>query len=468
MVINSLNFLLFFVLVFSLYYIPKRDKNIQNTILFIANYAFYAFANWCMCLFLLIMNIATYWMGIKIEKSKNNIYVVLSILIGLTPLIYYKYYHFFLESIYDIFHLIGVHMHESTVKIALPLGISFFTFKIISYFIEIHKSNIKAEKNFIILSNYISFFPTIISGPIDRPNSFISQLLVIRKFNYELAVDGCRQILWGLFKKMVIADNIANIVNEVWNDYTNLPASTLIWTACLYSIQIYTDFSGYSDMAIGVGKLLGFNIIKNFNMPYFSRNMNEFWKKWHVSLTSWFTDYIYKPLGGNRCSKIRHLINILIVFLVSGLWHGANWTFVLWGAFHGLLLIISILMKQEKYKEIIAKDKNLPKFTEIVLMLKVFMLSTIGWILFRATTISDGFLYLKRIFTTTWLIRPDIHINILSYIFILFVLEWITRDKEHPLQLKSNKFISYSLYLFLTYLIIYHQGQSSDFIYFKF
>ena len=196
--------------------------------------------------------------------------------------------------------------------------------------------------------------------------------------------------------------------------------------------------------------------------------MNEFWKKWHVSLTSWFTDYIYKPLGGNRCSKIRHLINILIVFLVSGLWHGANWTFVLWGAFHGLLLIISILMKQEKYKEIIAKDKNLPKFTEIVLMLKVFMLSTIGWILFRATTISDGFLYLKRIFTTTWLIRPDIHINILSYIFILFVLEWITRDKEHPLQLKSNKFRSYSLYLFLTYLIIYHQGQSSDFIYFKF
>ena len=469
MAINSLSFILFFVVLSTFYYGTSVHKQLQNYVLLIANYVFYGFVNWRMAIFLFIVVGIAYIIGLEIEKNGNRKKITaVGILLAVGLLAYFKYFNFFIKSFCHLLENIGLQANYHVFNIVVPVGISFFTFRIISYLVEIYRGNVNAEKDFVVFSNYISFFPAIASGPIDRPNTFLPQLHKARVFNYDLAVDGTRQILWGLFKKMVIADNIANVVDGVWDNYVNEPASSLFWTACLYSIQIYADFSGYSDMSIGVGKLMGFNIMKNFEMPYFSRNMSEFWRKWHISLTSWLTDYIYKPLGGSRCSKYRHLTNLMIVFLISGLWHGADWSFVAWGGFHGVLLIALVLLKGKKYNHYISKNRMLPSFHELICMLVVFLFSSLGWIFFRADSMPDACSYIVHMLCNNWLIKPDFHVKIIVFILVMFILEWITRTKEHPLQMNCGQYMKWGFYLVLTYMIIYHQGQSTDFIYCEF
>lgn len=471
MTINSLNFLCFIIIVFILYYNPiKSTRIIQNRVILISSWIFYLLVDYRTFPILLVSTILFWYLGELIYQKPKKVSLriqLLGVIAGTFLLLYFKYYNFFITSFSSFFNQLGIQSNWNTLHIILPIGISFYTFKLISYLVEIRRKNIPPCHNFFDFATYIAFFPTISSGPIDRPYTFLPQLERKRDFNYQLTVDGMQQILWGIFKKMVIADNIATIVDNTWLNYTQEYATTLIWTSILYSIQIYADFSGYSDMSIGVGKLLGFNISTNFKMPYFTRNMAEFWRKWHISLTSWFMDYIYKPLGGSRVPKIIHLRNILIVFIVSGLWHGANWTFVLWGAYHGIILCVLIILHTPKYKESIANTALYPSFKEILQMVSVFILSTVGWILFRANTITDAIGYFHRILTTSWLHIPTMHSNICIYILLMITAEWCTRKYEHPFQTHHRQ-TKYVLYFILTYLIIYHQGQPSGFIYFQF
>ena len=280
--------------------------------------------------------------------------MITSIVINVGILALFKYYNFFVGSFADLF---GLQNSILSLKLVLPLGISFFTFQAISYVVDVYKRKIEPT-NLVDCLLYVGFFPKLLAGPIERPTNLIPQIQKPRVFEYDLAVDGCRQMLWGLFKKVVIADNAALYVNQVYGDYSNQSGSTLLLAAILYSIQIYGDFSGYSDMAIGTAKLLGFRFRDNFLFPYFSRNMNEFWRWWHISLNTWFVDYVYIPLGGSRNGKWHTIRNIMVVFLLSGLWHGADWSFVAWGAYHGLLLALLILLNgNTKYEHVVADDR---------------------------------------------------------------------------------------------------------------
>ena len=347
------------------------------------------------------------FLGIAIQKStekKALIFNSLGVFLGVGLLLYFKYLNFFIESFSDLFNTIGLKVNSTTFNIILPLGISFFTFRLISYVIEVRRGKIEATTDFVGFATYVAFFPTILSGPIDTPNRFIPQLQSKRSFDYNLVLDGCRQILWGLFQKVVIADNLAELINDVWTDMPNQSGSTLLIMAILYSFQLYTDFSGYSHMAIGVGKILGFRITKNFNTPYFSRNVAEFWRNWHISLTSWLTDYIFIPLNikfrnlGNLSAIIAIVINMVLV----GLWHGANWTFVVFGLYHGLLFIPLILTKAVfKKKKLKVNRFGSPSISDSFRIIGTFLLWTLSLIVFRAESISHAFTYISEIFSSS-------------------------------------------------------------------
>lgn len=471
MSINSLDFFSFFLITFAFYYISQRSKRLQNWILLLSSLAFYFSVDWEMGVILCGCTLVAYWAGLYISSrelgSKERKYgMFFSVSIFVCLLAYFKYCNFFVNSCLDFLNSLGFHTERTSLSIIVPLGISFFTFKIISYILEVYWGKVERCSSFLSFANYITFFPTIASGPIDRPYTFLPQLEKPRLFNYSLAVDGTGQILWGLFKKMVVADNLALVVNEYWAGYEQESGIALFWVACLYSIQIYADFSGYSDMSIGVGKLLGFNICRNFRNPYFARNMSEFWRKWHISLTSWLTDYIYKPLGGSRCSQKRHLMNLMIVFLVSGLWHGADWSFVFWGGYHGLLLVILVLIGTKKYKDAILGI--VPSFYEAMCMLSVFICSTIGWIFFRADNMTSAWGYIQAMCMNTWLVKPDLYVKYWFFIGLMFGMEWLTRNDDHPLIGNYPRCVKWILYVILSYSIVYHQGVSADFIYFQF
>lgn len=347
----------------------------------------------------------------------------------------FKYYNFFVGSFADLF---GLQSSIHSLKIVLPLGISFFTFQAIAYVVDVYKRKIEPT-NLVDCLLYIGFFPKLLAGPIERPTNLIPQIQKPRVFDYNLAVDGCRQMLWGLFKKVVIADNAALYVNQVYGDYANQSGSTLLLAAILYTIQIYGDFSGYSDMAIGTAKLFGFRFRDNFLFPYFSRNMNEFWRRWHISLNTWFVDYVYIPLGGSRNGKWHTIRNIIIVFLLSGLWHGADWSFVAWGAYHGLLLVLLILLNRNtKYEHVVAYDKTIPTLKELGQMLLVFALATFGWMMFRADNMTQFIDYTARMFSTDlfsapYLINRAYYTPLCTGILVVFLVEWLQRNKSHGL-----------------------------------
>ena len=397
-----------------------------------------------------------------------KLWMITNVVLDLGVLALFKYYNFFVGSFANLF---GLQNSIHSLKIVLPLGISFFTFQAIAYVVDVYKRKLEPT-NLADCLLYIGFFPKLLAGPIERPTNLIPQIQKPRVFEYDLAVDGCRQMLWGLFKKVVIADNAALYVNQVYGDYANQSGSTLLLAAILYTIQIYGDFSGYSDMAIGSAKLLGFRFRDNFLFPYFSRNMNECWRRWHISLNTWFVDYVYIPLGGSRNGKWHTIRNIMIVFLLSGLWHGADWSFVAWGAYHGLLLVLLILLNRNtKYEHVVAYDRWFPSYKEVGQMLLVFALATFGWMMFRADNMSQFLDYTARMCSADLLSKPYLvgYSGLVMNIGLLFVVEWFMRKKKHGLDVANlPAYIRYLIYLGMTFIIFAFGGNTVNFIYFQF
>ena len=485
MLFNSLTYAVFFPIVFAIYWLLRKNKQWQNVFLLLASYVFYAWWDYRFLLLLFGLSFAAYGSGMLIERSRKlkvegvkwkvgaKFWMVANIVLDLGVLAVFKYYNFFVGSFADLF---GLQNSIHSLKIVLPLGISFFTFQAIAYVVDVYKRKIE-QSNLVDCLLYIGFFPKLLAGPIERPTNLIPQIQKERVFEYDLAVDGCRQMLWGLFKKVVIADNAALYVNQVYGDYTNQSGSTLLLAAILYTIQIYGDFSGYSDMTIGSAKLLGFRFRDNFLFPYFSRNMNEFWRRWHISLNTWFVDYVYIPLGGSRNGKWHTIRNIMVVFLLSGVWHGADWSFVAWGAYHGLLLVLLILLNRNtKYEHVVAYDKWYPSVKEFGQMILVFALAIFGWMMFRADNMMQFMDYTARMCSADLLSMPKLHGNMILFmnIAIMFVIEWFMRRQKHgfDFQPRSNKLLytatRYTLYTLIFVLILLFGGHTENFIYMYF
>lgn len=480
MLINSLTFLLFFGVVFCVYYffLNSRPKA-QNALLLLASYFFYGFAELRMLPVLVVATVIYYLLGLAAGDRENekraSWCAVTGVVLGVGMLGYFKYFNFFVDSFARFFNALGLHCNVGTFNIIMPLGISFFTFKLISYVLEVHRGRMGAEHDPVSFATYVAFFPTIMSGPIDRPNTFLPQLHARRDFNYGMAVDGCRQILWGMFKKMVIADRLALAVNPVWEDISGNSGSTLLYTAILYSFQLYADFSGYSDMAIGVGKLLGFRITVNFRYPFFATNIAEYWRRWHISLTSWLTDYVFMPLNirFRDYGKWGLMLAILINMIVVGLWHGANWTFVVFGVYHGLLFIPLVLSGSFSKKEKLKIGLwGLPSGKDFLKMAGTFLLVTIGAIIFRAPDIDETWHYIAGIVTPSLFAFPVLKGKItLLFTAIMLVWEWKFRDEEYPLLMRIHKqtvFWRYAFYFFLLFAIYFFSAGSETFIYFQF
>lgn len=472
MIVNSVTFLVFFPVVFILFYSSRKSVKAQHWIILLSSYFFYGYADLKMLGILIGATLLFYVLGLSVVRSKTtnkkNLLTIFGITIGVGLLLYFKYLNFFIESFARFFEMLGLQTNWETFNIIMPLGISFFTFKLISYIVDVRQGSVSADKNLVSFAAYISFFPTILSGPIDRACNFLPQMKNPKSFDYSLAVEGCRQILWGMFKKMVIADGLSLFIQK---DIETSNGSTLVIVAIFYSIQLYADFSGYSDMAIGVGKLLGFRISPNFRYPYFSQSIAEFWRRWHMSLLTWFRYYIYFPLGGSHCSKVKVIRNTFIVFLISGLWHGANWTFVLWGLFHALLFMPSLVLEIKSVKNPIDKKQPL-SLRGLMSMIYVFVLVTIAWIIFRMDTVSDFWQYLGKIFSSSLFYRPEGVIWAMpAFIASLFMFayEWYKRDVEFPLiNMSSSRMKRWAIYIILISAVVFYQGKPAEFIYFKF
>lgn len=477
MLFNSIGFLIFLPIVFILYWFVFNKKyQHQNLLVLVASFYFYACWDWRF-LFLLMFSIGLdFFSGIQIEKSKSKkeaqIWLAISIIINLGFLGFFKYYNFFVGSFSDLLSGFGFHANVWLLKIVLPVGISFYTFHGLSYVIDIYKKRISAERNFIDYAVFVSYFPLLVAGPIERATHLLPQIQRKRVFNYEQAADGMRQILWGFFKKMVIADNCAPLVNDIFTHYQTESASNLVLGAVLFAFQIYGDFSGYSDIALGVSRLFGIELLKNFSFPYFSRDIAEFWRRWHISLSSWFRDYLYIPLGGSKGGLIMKIRNTFIIFLVSGFWHGANWTFIIWGGLNALYFMpLLITDKNRQNLEVVAMGKLIPSFKEIFQILLTFSLTCFAWIFFRAASVSQAISYIGKICNKTILsIPPHLPYKVLSLVGIMLLIEWINRNMFHGLEIKRfNPWLRRILYLVIIYIILrYANFGNNEFIYFQF
>ena len=485
MVVNSIPFLFFFVIVFAVYYLPVMRKNnyYQVIWLFLSSYFFYGYADLKMIPLLLGSTAIFYILGFilkkKIEEEKwksASCLCTIGVCLGVGILLYFKYLNFFAESIGELLSAIGFNVTWSTLNIIVPIGVSFFTFKLIGYIIDIYQETIEPSKNFVEFATYIAFFPTILSGPIDRPDKFLPQLRKVRHFDYKLAVDGLRQILWGMFIKMCVADNLAKSTDMAWDNYATADGLILIVLGFLYFIQLYTDFSGYSHMAIGVGKLLGFRITRNFNHPLLARNVAEYWRRWHMSLTNWITDYIYMPLNFSfrKYKKKGTLLAILINLTVIGLWHGANWTYVVFGLYFGVLFIplINVMNKNDK---LTANRFGLPHLKDFVKMSFTFILVSIGALIFRAPTMGDAAAYFYHIFSNPFISNSNLGLGKFVYlsVVVVFLLDWFQRNKEHELDFSLNGIFKYRsmrwfVYCILIISVVCFRGNQVQFIYFQF
>ena len=477
MLFNSLEFAVFLPVVFLLYwFVFNRNVKWQNLFVVVASYVFYGWWDWRFLILIAFTSAFSFCCGLWIDKyrgtpRKTRLFSALNIVVNLLILGVFKYYDFFATSFADAF--LGGNTDGLLLKLVLPVGISFYTFKALSYGIDVYRGKLEPTRDIVQYFAYVGFFPQLLAGPIERPANLLPQLANLRTFDYGTSVDGMRQILWGLFKKVVVADGCAVFVDSVFPSYQSQSGSTLLLAAILYTFQIYGDFSGYSDMAIGTGKLFGFSTMQNFKTPYFSRNIAEFWRRWHISLTTWFRDYVYIPLGGSRCSKAKIVRNTFVIFLLSGLWHGANWTFIAWGAYHALLFLPLILLgKNRKYKDVVAQDRLLPSLRECGQMLLTFLLVVVGWIIFRAESIEQAYSYLFRMSSHSLFDRPDASgITGLSLaIAIMLLMEWCQRKRPHAFDLSylHQPVVRCALDVAVILLIIVLGGPSENFIYFQF
>lgn len=413
------------------------------------------------------------------NSKKSSFLTFFGVLIGVSLLLYFKYFNFFIDSFSSMLSILGLKSNIGTFDILMPLGISYFTFKLISYLLEIKRGKIEYCNDFISFATYIAFFPTILSGPIDKPNTFLPQLRLRRSFDYNIVVEGCRQVLWGLFQKIVIADNIAILVDLVWSDIPNHAGSTLFITTMLFGFQIYHDFSGYSNIAIGIGKILRFNITKNFNYPYFSRNVAEFWRNWHMSMTSWFTDYVYMPLSVKFRSlgKWGMIMAIMINMITIGIWHGDNLTYVLFGLYNGLLfvplIITGSIFKNGKLK---TDEHNLPTLQDFFKIVGTFLILTMGFVFFRAEDVWQAYQYFEGIFDSSFFSIQSVQAELTQVVAIfiaiaVFYLEWNSRAQDFPLSSLNIKYKRRSrsaIYYALILAIFCFSGTKQEFIYFQF
>lgn len=478
MLFNSISFAIFVPIVFIFYwFVTNKSLKFQNILLLIASYFFYACWDWRFLFLLIFSTLLDYYTGIKMSNTKHKIskkiWFWLSISTNLGFLGIFKYYNFFSQSFADAISNFGVHINLLTLNIILPVGISFYTFHGLSYVIDIYKDRIQAEKNFINYSVFVSFFPLLVAGPIERATHLLPQIIKKRTFDYEKAVDGLRQILWGLFKKIVIADQCAGYVNQIFNNPENYSGSGLLLGAVLFAFQIYGDFSGYSDIALGTSRLFGIDLLRNFSFPYFSRDIAEFWRRWHISLSTWFRDYLYVPLGGSRGGTLMRIRNTFIIFLVSGFWHGANWTFIVWGLLNALYIMPSIIFSTNRNNlDIVAKDKYLPTYKEAIQMLITFVLVVFAWIFFRAENINHAIHFISGIFSHSFFL-PSLVISkqLILLILIFMIIEWLGRQEQFAIakiNIKTPKLIRWSFYYILIYAIFNYSGSEQQFIYFQF
>ena len=441
-----------------------------------ASYLFYGWWDWRFLGLIFCSSVIDYFLGLKIHRlnpEKRKLWLYVSLLVNLGFLGFFKYYNFFVEEFFELFSHAGLDFEYSTLNIILPVGISFYTFQTLSYTIDIYRGKLKPTNDFIAFLSFVSFFPQLVAGPIERASNLLPQFTKARQFNEHKAIDGMRQILWGLFKKVVIADNCATIVNDIFASSDTCSGSTLLLGAVLFAFQIYGDFSGYSDIAIGTARLFGFNLMKNFNFPYFSRDIAEFWRKWHISLSTWFRDYVYIPLGGSRVeSRSKMIRNVFIVFLVSGFWHGANWTFIVWGLFNALLFLPLLLMKKNRINtDVVADTSFFPSLLEFARIIKTFLLVSFAWIIFRAESLSQVVEIFQSIFSSTLFSIPSVLPVKLFLLIIIFIsFEWVQRKKEHGLELTNfaNTPIRILIYITFCVLVIRFLGSSNNFIYFQF
>ena len=483
MLFNSIDFAIFLPIVFLLYwFVANKNLKLQNLLIVVASYVFYGWWDWRFLSLILFSTLIDYSVGIRLSKeeniSKRKVLLWISILVNLGFLGFFKYYNFFLDNFITAFSFFGTPINVQGLNIILPIGISFYTFQTLSYTIDVYKRKLKPTKDFIAFTAFVSFFPQLVAGPIERATNLLPQFYKKRTFEYNKAVDGLRQILWGLFKKIVIADNSAQIANEIFNNSSDYSGSTLVIGAVFFTFQIYGDFSGYSDIAIGTSRLFGFNLKQNFAFPYFSRDIAEFWRRWHISLSTWFRDYLYIPLGGSRGGTWMKVRNTFAIFIVSGFWHGANFTFIVWGALNALYFLpLLLLNKNRANTDTVAQGKYLPNIKEFFQIGLTFSLTVLAWIFFRAENIGHAWSYLSTIFSKSLFSIPEFKISriytlqVLLVIFLFIIIEWIGRNEQYAiakLGFEWNPYLRRSFYFLIMLLITVFLGTEQQFIYFQF
>jgi D-alanyl-lipoteichoic acid acyltransferase DltB (MBOAT superfamily) len=481
MLFNSIDFAIFLPIVFILYwFVTHKNLRLQNFLIVIASYLFYGWWDWRFLSLIIFSTIVDYSIGVLLSKEervvKRKILLWTSIAVNLGFLGFFKYYNFFLDNFITAFSFFGFSINPQGLNIILPVGISFYTFQTLSYTIDVYKRKLEPTKDFIAFSAFVSFFPQLVAGPIERATNLLPQFYKKRDFDYSKAVDGMRQILWGLFKKIVIADNCATYANQIFNNSDDYSGSTLVLGAIFFTFQIYGDFSGYSDIAIGTSRLFGFNLKQNFAFPYFSRDIAEFWRRWHISLSTWFRDYLYIPLGGSRGGTWMKVRNTFIIFIVSGFWHGANWTFIVWGALNAVYFLpLLLLNKNRANTDPVAQGKYLPTIKEFFNMGITFGLTILAWVFFRAENIGHAVQYISDIFShpgsfllfsVYWKYK-----TLFMLILVFVIIEWLGRENEYAIEKLGFKWsgrLRLAFYYSIVFAILFFGGKEQQFIYFQF
>lgn len=487
MIFNSIDFIIFLPIVFLLYWFVTQ-KNLwgQNVLILVASYLFYGWWDWKFLFLIAFSTLLDFSIGIALGKEQKirmrKILLATSVIVNLGLLGFFKYYNFFIENFIEAFTFFGYKLEASSLNIILPVGISFYTFQTLSYTIDVYRKKIQPSKDLVSFASFVSFFPQLVAGPIERASNLLPQFDEKRTFIYAKAVDGLRQILWGLFKKIVIADSCAEYANILFNNSSDYSGSSLLMGAFFFAFQIYGDFSGYSDIAIGTSRLFGFELKQNFNFPYFSRDIAEFWRKWHISLTTWFRDYVYIPLGGSKGNMRKTIRNTFIIFLISGFWHGANWTFIFWGLINALYFLpILLTHKNRKNQDVVAEGRFFPTLKEFISILFTFILTMLAWIFFRANSVQHAFGILTEIFSKSLFSKPVIYEaatdlpilpkTLFLILFIFILIEWIGRGSQFAIEkigLNWTRPLRLLFYFILIITLFIFSGKDQQFIYFQF
>lgn len=475
MLFNSFAFSIFLPAVFAVYWLIPRDRlKAQNVFILVASYFFYGWWDWRFLTLLCFSSAVDYLAGLGLLRTNNpaarKALLAASLVANLGLLGFFKYYNFFSESFVQLLQRFGIEASVDVLNIVLPAGISFYTFQALSYTIDVYRGELRATEDPIAFLAFVSLFPQLVAGPIERATSLLPQVERVRTFDFEQARDGMRQILWGLFKKIVIADNLGRDVDRIFRHYGELNGIELGLGTLYFAFQIYCDFSGYSDIAVGTGRLFGFRLTRNFNNPYFSRDIAEFWRRWHITLSTWFRDYVYLPLGGNQRGKGTWIRNILITFTVSGFWHGADWKFIAWGLLHGLYYLpLVITNSHRKHTDTIAAGRLFPSFRESFRMVATFLMVLVAWIFFRAASLEEALRFLAHMLTHSWLVSPR-RTGGLLYVLVVVVVDWAQRTRQHGLDIahwpQGLRWAAY--YLVIGGIFWLGRTGYSPFIYFQF